>query len=183
MNYHDIKHDDMNNGSGLRVTLFVSGCNHYCPECQNQETWDTNSGIPFDEEAKNEIFEQLSKDYISGITFSGGDPLNDHNIEYVYSLISEVREKFPNKSIWLYTGYTWEELMSEYGYIKTAYCIPNIKYERRIEIIGLCDVLVDGLFEADKADVNYHWAGSTNQRVIDVQKSLKSSNIVLFENE
>jgi anaerobic ribonucleoside-triphosphate reductase activating protein len=177
MNYHDIKHDDMNNGSGLRVTLFVSGCDHYCPECHNQETWDTNSGIPFDEAAKNEIFDQLSKDYISGITFSGGDPLNKHNVEYVYSLISEIKERFPNKSIWLYTGYTWEELWEAW-----SYCNISVETKYRIKAIRLCDVLVDGVFDIDKADVNYHWAGSTNQRVIDVQKSLKVGDIVLYEN-
>lgn len=171
MNYHDIKHDDMNNGSGLRVTLFVAGCDHYCKDCQNQETWDTNSGIPFDEKAKEEIFGQLSKDYISGITFSGGDPLNAYNVEYVYSLIREIREKFPKKSIWLYTGYTWEEL---FGYEMTS----ENKYRK--EIIKRIDILVDGLFEIDKADVNYHWAGSTNQRVIDVQKSLQKNDVVLY---
>lgn len=173
MNYHDIKHDDMNNGPGLRVTLFVSGCDHYCSECQNKETWDTNSGIPFDKEAKNEIFEQLSKDYISGITFSGGDPLNDNNVEYVYSLISEIKDKFQNKSIWLYTGYTWEELFSY-----------NVNYEDtyRKKIIKAVDVIVDGLFESDKSDVNYHWAGSTNQRVIDVKKSLECNKIIIYCN-
>ena len=171
MNYHDIKHDDMNNGSGLRVTLFVAGCDHYCKDCQNQETWDTNSGIPFDGKAKAEIFEQLSKDYISGITFSGGDPLNNYNVEYVHSLIVEIKEKFPNKSIWLYTGYTWEEL---FGYEMTS----ENKYRK--EIIKRIDILVDGLFEIDKADVNYHWAGSTNQRVIDVQKSLQKNDVVLY---
>ena len=173
MNYHDIKHDDMNNGSGLRVTLFVAGCDHYCKDCQNQETWDTNSGIPFDEKAKEEIFEQLSKDYISGITFSGGDPLNNYNVEYVYSLIVEIKEKFPDKSIWLYTGYTWEELFGHEITSENTY---------RKEIIKLIDILVDGLFEAEKADVNYHWAGSTNQRVIDVQKSLQQNKIIVYCN-
>lgn len=171
MNYHDIKHDDMNNGSGLRVTLFVAGCDHYCKDCQNQETWDTNSGIPFDEKAKEEIFGQLSKDYISGITFSGGDPLNAYNVEYVYSLIKEIREKFPKKSIWLYTGYTWEELLNH---------AINSENSYRKEIIKRIDILVDGLFEIDKADVNYHWAGSTNQRVIDVQESLQKNDVVLY---
>ena len=107
MNYHDIKHDDMNNGPGLRVTLFVSGCDHHCKECQNPETWSTESGIPFDKEAKDEIFEQLDKDYISGITFSGGDPLNKNNRAEVFTLIHQIRNKYGStKSIWIYTGYT-----------------------------------------------------------------------------
>ena len=111
MNYHDIKHDDMNNGPGLRVTLFVSGCDHYCNGCQNPETWDTKSGIPFDNTAIEEIFKQLDNDYISGITFSGGDPLNANNRVEVCSLIHQIRLKYgKSKSIWIYTGYTWNEI-------------------------------------------------------------------------
>ena len=94
MNYHDIKHDDMNNGPGLRVTLFVSGCDHYCNGCQNPETWDTKSGIPFDNTAIEEIFKQLDNDYISGITFSGGDPLNENNRVEVCSLISKIKSRY-----------------------------------------------------------------------------------------
>ena len=169
MNYHDIKHDDMNNGPGLRVTLFVSGCDHHCKECQNPETWSTESGIPFDQAAIDEIFEQLDKDYISGITFSGGDPLNENNRAEVYTLIHQIRNKYGNtKSIWIYTGYTWEKILEEAFPILTA-------------ILDETDVLVDGMFEKDLADVNYHWAGSTNQRVIDVQKSLEEHKVVLFE--
>ena len=114
MNYHDIKHDDMNNGPGLRVTLFVSGCDHYCNGCQNPETWDTKSGIPFDNTAIEEIFKQLDNDYISGITFSGGDPLNENNRVEVCSLISKIKSRYGNsKSIWIYTGYTWNEIIEE----------------------------------------------------------------------
>ncbi len=169
MNYHDIKHDDMNNGPGLRVTLFVSGCSHHCKDCQNPETWSTESGIPFDQAAKDEIFEQLDKDYISGITFSGGDPLNENNKAEVFTLIHQIRNKYNNtKSIWIYTGYTWEEILEEAFPILTA-------------ILDETDVIVDGTFEKDLADVNYHWAGSTNQRVIDVQRSLEEHKVVLFE--
>lgn len=165
MNYHDIKHDDMNNGPGLRVTLFVSGCDHHCRGCQNPETWSTKSGIPFDQAAKDEIFEQLDKDYISGITFSGGDPLNESNRVEVFGLIHQIRLKYgKSKSVWIYTGYIWEEIIEEVFPILTG-----------------TDVIVDGMFEKDLADVNYHWAGSTNQRVIDVQKSLEEAKVVLFE--
>lgn len=165
MNYHDIKHDDMNNGPGLRVTLFVSGCDHHCKECQNPETWSTESGIPFDQVAKDEIFEQLDKNYISGITFSGGDPLNESNRVEVFGLIHQIRLKYgKSKSVWIYTGYIWEEIIEEVFPILTG-----------------TDVIVDGMFEKDLADVNYHWAGSTNQRVIDVQKSLEEHKVVLFE--
>ena len=165
MNYHDIKHDDMNNGPGLRVTLFVSGCDHYCNGCQNPETWNTKSGIPFDDTAIEEIFEQLDNDYISGITFSGGDPLNENNRVEVCSLIHQVRLKYgKSKSIWIYTGYTWEEIVNTLTPI----------------LLGI-DVLIDGMFDKNFADVNYHWAGSTNQRVIDVQKSLEKKKIVLYK--
>lgn len=167
MNYHDIKHDDMNNGPGLRVTLFVSGCDHHCNGCQNPETWDTKSGIPFDDTAIEEIFEQLDNDYISGITFSGGDPLNANNRVEVCSLIHQVRLKYgKSKSIWIYTGYTWEEIVNTLTPI----------------LLGI-DVLIDGMFEKDLADVNYHWAGSTNQRVIDVQRSLEEKKIVLYKDD
>lgn len=163
MNYHDIKHDDMNNGPGLRVTLFVSGCDHYCNGCQNPETWDTKSGIPFDNTAIEEIFKQLDNDYISGITFSGGDPLNANNRVEVCSLIHQIRLKYgKSKSIWIYTGYTWEEIVNTLTPV----------------LLGV-DVLIDGMFDKDLADVNYHWAGSTNQRVIDVQRSLEEKKVIL----
>lgn len=165
MNYHDIKHDDMNNGPGLRVTLFVSGCDHYCNGCQNPETWDTKSGIPFDNTAIEEIFKQLDNDYISGITFSGGDPLNENNRVEVCNLIHQIRLKYgKSKSIWIYTGYTWEEIVNTLTPV----------------LLGV-DVLIDGMFDKDLADVNYHWAGSTNQRVIDVQRSLEEKKIVLYK--
>lgn len=165
MNYHDIKHDDMNNGPGLRVTLFVSGCDHYCNGCQNPETWDTKSGIPFDNTAIEEIFKQLNNDYISGITFSGGDPLNANNRVEVCSLIHQIRLKYgKSKSIWIYTGYTWEEIVNTLTPV----------------LLGV-DVLIDGMFDKDLADVNYHWAGSTNQRVIDVQRSLEEKKVILYK--
>ena len=167
MNYHDIKHDDMNNGPGLRVTLFVSGCDHYCNGCQNPETWSTKSGIPFDDTAIEEIFEQLNNDYISGITFSGGDPLNENNRVEVCSLIHQIRLKYgKSKSIWIYTGYTWEEIVNTLTPV----------------LLGV-DVLIDGMFDKNLADVNYHWAGSTNQRVIDVQKSLEEKKVVLYKDD
>ena len=155
MFYHNILHDDMRNGDGLRVVLFVSGCNHYCKNCQNPQTWDKDSGIEFDVAAKEEIFEQLSKNYISGITFSGGDPLYNENLHEIYSLILEIKDKFPTKTIWLYTGYNYETLR------KSQFSEDKF----RISIISLCDVLVDGRYIEELADVNYPWAGSTNQKV------------------
>ncbi|MBR6542683.1 MAG: anaerobic ribonucleoside-triphosphate reductase activating protein, partial [Anaerotignum sp.] len=110
MRYHNITKDDMLNGEGLRVVLWVSGCPHHCKGCHNPQTWDPESGIPFDEEAEKELFELLGRDYISGITFSGGDPLFEGNREAIEHLARKVKLEYPDKNIWLYTGYRWEEI-------------------------------------------------------------------------
>lgn len=174
MNYHNILHDDMRNGDGLRVVLFVSGCDHKCKNCQNQQTWAADSGILFDEAAKQEIFEQLSKDYIAGITFSGGDPLNDANVFDVYKLCQEIKETFPTKTVWIYTGYTLEEIFPK---VVTSDLNPEREYRTNTAL--LADVLVDGRFIEEYADINYEWAGSTNQRVIDMPKTIEIKKIVL----
>ena len=111
LRYHDITKDSMVNGEGVRVVLWLSGCNHHCKGCHNPITWDINGGIEFDEEAKKELFNELSKDYISGITLSGGDPFHPDNISGVNELVLEIKDKFPDKNIWVYTGYTWDELI------------------------------------------------------------------------
>lgn len=160
MRYHNITKDDMLNGDGLRVVLWVAGCSHCCRECQNPITWDPNGGIPFDEAAKKEIFDELEKDYISGITFSGGDPMHLSNEADVTALAKEIRMKFPEKTIWLYTGGSWD-------FVKTR------------EIVRYLDVLVDGEYERDKRDTQLHWRGSSNQKVINVPESLKQGKIVL----
>ncbi len=162
MNYHNITKDDMLNGEGLRVVLWVAGCSHHCKGCHNPITWDASGGLEFDESAKNEIFDELKKDYVSGITFSGGDPLYKDNIDTITNLAKEIKQKFPQKTIWLYTGYNYEDI-------------------KDLEILKYIDVLCDGTFELDKRDVKAHWVGSTNQRVIDVKKTLKENKIVLFE--
>ena len=160
MRYHNITKDDMLNGDGLRVVLWVAGCNHCCKECHNPITWDPNGGLEFDAVAKEEIFAELEKDYVSGITFSGGDPLHINNAYEVAELAKEIKETFPKKTIWLYTGAKWEEIC-------------------RMDLMEYVDVLVDGEFECDKKDVNLHWKGSANQRVIDVKETLKTGNVVL----
>lgn len=156
MKFHNITKDDMLNGDGLRVVLWVSGCSHYCEDCQNRITWDPNVGIDFDEKAKQEIFDELEKDYIKGITFSGGDPLYSSNVQDVLALAQEIRKEYHTKDIWLYTGYTLAQLLqddSELGIL-------------RREVLKNIDVLVDGEFEKGKADQNAHWVGSTNQNII-----------------
>ena len=181
INYHNITHDDMNNGDGLRVVLWLSGCSHHCFNCQNHQTWDPDSGILFDELAKQEIFNELSKNYISGITLSGGDPLHENNLSEVLSLVKEIRNLFPNKKIWLYTGYTWEEIRNAFGkskeWLQARWKDSAIN---RWEIISMCNVLVDGEYIDDQRDITLKWCGSSNQRVIDVQKSLEQGKVVLY---
>ena len=161
MRYHNITKDDMLNGDGLRVVLWVAGCSHGCRECQNPITWDPNGGLPFTDSERAEIFAELDKDYISGIIFSGGDPLHPSNIAEVTALAREIREKYPDKTIWLYTGSLWEEI-------------------QQYEIIHYLDVCVDGEFQVDKKEVRLKWKGSSNQRVIDVQASLRENRVVLY---
>lgn len=176
MNYHNITHDDMNNGDGLRVVLWLSGCSHHCYQCQNSQTWNPNSGILFDNEAKQEMFNELSKDYISGITLSGGDPLHENNLSEVLSLIEKTRNSFPNKTIWLYTGYTLEQILQPL-LINT---IPTEEEEKRIDIVKMVDVLVDGPYVDAQRDVTAKWRGSTNQRVINIPETLKQQKVVLY---
>ncbi len=161
MRYHNITKDDMLNGDGLRVVLWVAGCCHACPGCQNPVTWDAEGGLCFDEESKTELLGILERDYISGITFSGGDPLHPANIREITELAREIKEKYPDKTIWLYTGEVWEHICTE-------------------EIISYLDVLVDGPFIEALKDVKLLWKGSANQRVVDVQASLKENKVILY---
>lgn len=168
MNYHNITYPDQNNGPGLRVVIWVSGCSHHCLECQNPQTWDKNSGIIFDNSAKEEIIKQLKNNYISGVTWSGGDPMHKDNIETVLKFTEKIHDLFPEKNIWLYTGYTFEEIMND----------TNLK---RKQLLDLCDVLVDGEYKKELRDISLHWCGSSNQRVIDVKNTLKENKIILYE--
>lgn len=162
MNIHNITNIDMNNGDGLRTVLWVSGCTHSCKGCQNPCTWDVNDGIPFTQKEKQELFDYLNNDYIQGITFSGGDPLHPLNRDEIGNLIAEVT-KLKNKDIWLYTGYTWEELLK-----------MNLEYLKDI------DVIVDGEFIEEQKDLSLKWRGSSNQRIINVKESLAEDSVVLF---
>ncbi len=143
----------MLNGDGLRVVLWVSGCSHRCKGCHNRITWDPDDGLLFDREAKQEIFHELDKPYISGLTLSGGDPLFPGNRSCIASLVKEVKEKYPHKTIWLYTGYTWEEISG-------------------LSLLQYVDILVDGKYIESLKDTKLHWRGSSNQRIIDVKKQM-----------
>ncbi len=160
MNYHNITKDDMLNGDGLRVVLWVSGCDHCCKDCQNPITWDANGGLEFDEAAKAEVFAALDKSYINGLTFSGGDPLYYTTREDILAFAKEVKAKYPTKTIWLYTGFTYETLTE-------------------LELMNYIDVMVDGEYMAELRDIGLPWRGSSNQRVIDVTASRAAGQVVL----
>lgn len=165
MRYHNITTDDMLNGEGMRVVVWLSGCLHRCKGCQNPVTWEYGNGMEFDKAAREELYSELSKEHISGVTFSGGDPLYPSNLHQLLILMCEIKNKFPSKTIWIYTGYTWEEIQ---------------KNEIQKAIVELSDVIVDGKFIEELADTGYKWAGSTNQRVIDVVESLKRKEVVCY---
>ena len=138
----------MLNGEGVRVVLWVSGCVHACPNCHNQQTWNPNSGIPFDDEAMKEIYAELENPYVDGITFSGGDPLHPLNYNTILWLCTQIKLKYPNKNIWLYTGYSLDTVKLIYS-----------------DILEYVDVLVDGTFIEKLKSPDKHWVGSSNQKI------------------
>lgn len=158
MNYMNITHCDMLNGDGLRTVLWVSGCNHNCKNCQNPFSHNCQIGVLFDEAAKNELFKDLESDWCSGVTFSGGDPLHENNRETIIELSKEIKEKYPSKNIWLYTGYTWNEI------VDSSSMQPILKY---------VDVVVDGPYIEELRDIKLKWRGSSNQNVIAVKRRIE----------
>lgn len=169
MKYHNITKADMLNGEGLRVVLWTSGCIHHCQACQNAITWNPDDGLVFDDTAKREIFTELEHDWCSGLTLSGGDPLFIQNRGGVAKLVSEIKKKFPKKTIWCYTGYTWEELLEQK------------KSDKNLDtILKNIDVVLDGKFILRLALEKLHYVGSSNQTIIDVKKSLKENKKILY---
>lgn len=166
MNYEKIDKCSVSNGSGVRAVLWISGCGIHCRNCHNQQTWDFDSGIPFTEETMQELLYDLSKPYIKGCTLSGGHPLDPLNAPEVLKIVKRVKMVFPNKNIWIYSGYEWENI---------------IKDETLREIMKYTDILVDGPYIDDLRDISLPFRGSSNQRIIDVQKSLVSNQIVLWK--
>ena len=176
LNYHKIEKTSIANGTGIRVVLWVSGCRLKCKGCQNPQTWAFDSGFPFNEEAKKELFEALNKPYVQGITFSGGHPLEYENLPDVYDLIKEIRTNYPEKDIWLYTGYTLS--INDFD---TSVDIGWDNSLLRNFILAMCDVVVDGAYVEELKDITLKWCGSGNQRVIDVKKTIKESKVILYE--
>lgn len=169
MKYHNITKADMLNGEGLRVVLWTSGCIHHCPACQNALTWDPEDGLPFDDDAIKEIYNELEHDWCSGLTLSGGDPLFIPNRKTIRDLVTNVKKLYKTKTIWAYTGYTWEELMEQ---------MESDEYLR--DILKNIDVLLEGRFVLKLANEKLHYVGSSNQRIIDVKKSLEAKDIILY---
>lgn len=175
MRYAQIRSTDISNGEGIGVALFVQGCRFQCDNCFNSEAWDFNGGNNWTDIIGAEFIKLIDKPHISRISILGGEPLARENVEEVYYLILKIREKYPSKNIWLYTGYTLEEIFSQTS-------TDNISSEQqfRIAIAKSCDVMVDGRYLDALRDPKLHYRGSSNQRLIDMQKTLKEGQVVLW---
>lgn len=171
MNYSEIKKCDIANGPGVRVTLFVSGCTHHCEGCFNEVTWDFDYGDPFDEEVCGKLLAYLEPDYIAGLTLLGGEPLEDQNWQALLPFLKKVKERYPKKDIWCYTGYRYEED------ILGQFCARRSGMR---EFLAYIDVLVDGAFILEQKDISLQFRGSGNQRIILVQESLAWGRTVLW---
>ena len=180
MNIAGIDYESVNNGEGVRTVIYVSGCSHKCPNCHNPETHNANYGIELTNELQNEIIDNIKKrPFISGITLSGGDPLYYDNVLDVYNLIFEIKSRFPDKNIWLYTGYTWNQIF--YPVVTDDLDFKrDLFLSRRKKIVEMCDVIVDGKYIDELRNITLKFRGSSNQRVIDVQESLKENKIILY---
>lgn len=186
MNYAQIRSLDLSNGEGVGIALFVQGCHFHCPNCFNPETWDYNGGKEWTEEVKNKFLELANRPYIKRISILGGEPLADENLDDVLDLVNRIRLLSPKKSIWLYTGFTWEGIMDyepietdDFDYIEESY-LDRIN-EQRKQIISQCNVLIDGKYIDSLRDMTLQWKGSRNQRVINISNSLQKGEIVLWQ--
>lgn len=172
MNYGEIKKHDIANGEGVRVSLFVSGCTHHCKGCFNQPTWDFAYGKPFTDDTKKELLKALENDFIDGLSLLGGEPFEPENQAELLPFLKEVKKKFPNKTIWCYTGYMLDnDLWQE----------SRARCEYTDEMLSLIDVLVDGEFVEEKKDISLTFRGSSNQRIISVPMSLKQKKVIFHQ--
>ena len=172
MNYAEIKNCDIANGPGVRVSLFVSGCTHRCKGCFNEIAWDFNYGKPFTQETIDNILKMLKPDYIKGLTLLGGEPFEPENQPAIVELLRQLKAKYPDKTVWAFSGYLFDRdiLVGRIG-----------PWEITREYLSYLDVLVDGPFVLEKKDLSLRFRGSSNQRIIDVPASLKTGEIVLWE--
>ena len=172
MNFATIKKRDIANGPGVRVSLFVSGCTHRCEGCFNEVAWDFSYGEPFTKEVEDELLQALSPDFIAGLTLLGGEPFEPENQRALLPFLKRVREAFPQKTIWSFSGYTLEQLQGE----------SRARCEVTDEMLAMLDVLVDGRFVLAKKNIRLRFRGSENQRLIDMNKTREAGEIVLWDN-
>ncbi len=174
MNYATVKYNDIANGTGVRTSLFVSGCTHKCKGCFNSEAWDFNYGKPFDEDIQNKILNSIDNFFIDGLSLLGGEPFEPENQTHLYPFLLEFKKRFPNKTIWCYTGYLFD---------KELLGISRANTEVTKDMLSLIDVLVDGRFIDEQKNISLRFRGSENQRIIDVKKSLSKGEVVLYDFE
>ncbi len=172
MNYGEIKNCDIADGQGVRVTLFVSGCTNHCEGCFQPQTWDFDFGKPFTGETENELIDMLAPSYINGLTLLGGEPMEPENQRALLPFVRRVRETYPDKTIWCYSGFTLEELLRDGSHPRC---------EATDELLSLIDVLVDGKFILAEKDISLRFRGSRNQRVLDLPATLKTGKAVLWD--
>lgn len=181
MRYASMRNLDISNGEGVGVSLFVQGCPFHCFNCFNPDTWDFNGGKEWTTNTKEQFMKLIDRPYIKRVSFLGGEPLAKENIDEICELIRDIKKMFPDKTIWLYTGFQFELLQSEYNeYSYTPFANDADEWLTRWEIINNVDILVDGRYIDDLKDYKLAWRGSNNQKVIDIQKTLKQERIVLY---
>lgn len=184
MRYSSMRNLDISNGEGVGVSLFVQGCPFHCKNCFNSDTWDFNGGKEWTEEIKDKFMKLIDRPYIKRVSFLGGECLAEQNLDEVLKLVNEIRISFPEKTIWLYTGFCWNDIMCSFAGLQADYVVLDKKdieaWEKRREIISNVDVLVDGEYIDEQRDITLKWRGSSNQRVISVVDSLAQGKIVLY---
>ena len=184
MRFASMRNLDISNGEGVGVSIFVQGCDRHCFNCFNSETWDFNGGKEWTEKTKNKFMELIDRPYIKRVSFLGGECLADQNLDVVLDLIKEIRISFPDKTIWLYTGFCWNDIMCSFAGLQSD-CVDLDKkdieaWEKRKKIISNVDVLVDGEYIDEQKDLTLKWRGSKNQNCIDVKQSLAQNKMVLY---
>ena len=173
MNYATIKKRDIANGPGVRVSLFVSGCTHRCPGCFNEVAWDFSYGTPFDADAENEVLEALAPDYVKGLSLLGGEPFEPQNQRTLVHFLNKIKQRYPQKTIWCYSGYTLEQLCGKES--------SRARCEVTDEMLSYINVLVDGRFVLEKKNIRLRFRGSENQRLIDLDETRAQGGIVLWD--
>lgn len=182
MNIAGIDYESVNDGEGVRTVIYVSGCSHNCYNCHNPQTHDINYGVPFTEKLQNEIIENIKKrPFISGITWSGGDPLHENCLDDVLKFTNKIRLLMPQKTIWIYSGYEWEHIFDDSYHYHPLSAEKLLTWRsKRQQILKLCNIFVDGRYIDSQRNIQLMWRGSENQRVIDIQESLKQNKVILY---